>query len=208
MKRLMGKINRLKTSALRAGYTQLLDALEKRSVRAVEKALKAAVEEKARYYAQRIAQTEIFRAKNYKNAVQYLRDDEIALVRYEMSSSHPKVDICDFYANLDVGYGKGIVPKEEMRTLPLHPFCRCKYTHVYLTSAQKAKAVKVKPKSFEEAQRATMAGFSDYERRQVVGSYEKPAQFEAGEDIEAIFNRLRPKFPIRRVWRWWGIMAL
>ena len=31
-----------------------------------------------------------------------------------------------------------------------------------------------------------------------MGSYEKLAEFESGEDIERIFNRLRPKYPIRK----------
>jgi len=31
-----------------------------------------------------------------------------------------------------------------------------------------------------------------------VGSYEKLAEFENGKDIEELFNRLRPKYPIRK----------
>ena len=196
--KLLRKINRLKTSPLRAAYTQIVDSLEKTSQDALEKALKTAVAEKARYYATRIAQTEIFRAKNYKNAVEYLEDEGIEFVRYEMSSSHPKTDICDFYANLDIGYGKGIVPKEQMRTLPMHPFCRCKYVPVYLTSYRRKEFAKVRPKSFKEAQKETMAKFSKKQQREIVGSYEKLAEFVQGKDIEELFNRLRPKYPIRK----------
>ncbi len=197
-KKLLKKINKLKTSPLRAAYTQIVDSLEDVSKEALKNALRVAVEEKARFYANRIAQTEIFRAKNYKNAALYLQDDEIEFVRYEMSLYHPKRDICDFYANLDIGYGKGVVPKEQMRTLPLHPFCRCKYVPVYLTSYQKEKFKKIKPKSFKEAQKETMAKFSKKQRREIVGSFEKLAEFEGGEDIEKIFNRLRPKYPIKK----------
>ena len=31
-----------------------------------------------------------------------------------------------------------------------------------------------------------------------MGSYEKLAEFEQGKDIEELFNRLRPKYPIRK----------
>ncbi len=60
------------------------------------------------------------------------------------------IDICDFYARVDIGYGKGIVPKEQMRTLPLHPHCRCKYEPVYLDSKERAKYNDIKPKPFKK----------------------------------------------------------
>ncbi|WP_281950268.1 hypothetical protein [Nitrosophilus kaiyonis] len=197
-RKLLKKINKLKTSPLRASYTQLLEELEKQNKKALDKVFKTAVEEKARFYANRIAQTEIFRAKNWQNAVEYFEDDEVEFVKYEMSSYHPKKDICDFYANLNIGYGKGIVPKSEMRTLPLHPFCRCKYIPYYLTSKQKERFKKVRPKNFKQAQKETIAKFTKYEQKEILGSYQKLEEFKKGEDIERIFNRLRPKYPIRK----------
>ncbi|BAF69580.1 hypothetical protein [Nitratiruptor sp. SB155-2] len=197
-RKLLKQVNKLKTSPLRAGYTQLLEAIEKEDKKALDKALRTAIEEKARFYANRIAQTEIFRAKNWQNAIEYLEDDEVEFVKFEMSSSHPKTDICDFYAKLDIGYGKGIVPKTQMRTLPLHPFCRCKYVPHYLTSKEKVRFKKIRPKSFKQAQKETMAKFSKYEQKEILGSYQKLEEFKRGEDIERIFNRLRPKYPIRK----------
>ncbi|BCD59621.1 MULTISPECIES: hypothetical protein [unclassified Nitratiruptor] len=197
-RKLLKQVNKLKTLPLRAGYTHLLEVIEKKNKKALDKALRVAIEEKARFYANRIAQTEIFRAKNWQNAVEYLEDDEVEFVKFEMSSSHPKTDICDFYANLDIGYGKGVVPKEQMRTLPLHPFCRCKYIPHYLTSKEKERFKKIRPKSFKQAQKETMAKFSKYEQKEILGSYQKLEEFKRGEDIERIFNRLRPKYPIRK----------
>ena len=40
--------------------------------------------------------------------------------------------------------------------------------------------------------------FSPNEKRAVLGSYAKVADFYSGVDVEEIFNRLRPKYPIRR----------
>jgi len=152
-KKLLKKVNKLKTSHLKASYTQVLEAVSKQDKKALQKALKTAVEEKARFYANRIAQTEIFRAKNYQNAIEYLEDEEIEFVKFEMSSHHPKADICDFYANLDIGYGRGIIPKKEMRTLPLHSFCGCKYIPHYLTKKEKEKFSKIKPLEYKKAQK-------------------------------------------------------
>jgi len=199
VQRLMKQVNKLKTLPLRAAYTQLVEAIEKMEKQALERAIEVALEERARYYALRIAQTEIFRASNWERAKEYLEDEQITLVKFEMSTYHPKVDICDFYARLDVGYGPGVVPKKEMRTLPLHPFCRCRYIPYSPPPHKKEKIKKIQPMPFDEAARKTMERFSEYEQRQILGSRQKLAEWKAGGvNIEAIFNRLRPKYPIRR----------
>jgi len=143
-----------------------------------------------RYYAERIAKTELHRATMAKRAKEYIEDDEVEFVRFEMSSSHPKVDICDYYANLDVGYGRGIIPKNEMRTLPLHPHCLCVYSPYY----GKVKKKKIKGDPY----RKVLDGFSDYEKRQILGSYDKLERFKRGKHPEEIFNEIRPKYPIRK----------
>jgi len=43
-----------------------------------------------------------------------------------------------------------------------------------------------------------MKQFSEYDRRQIVGSKSKLMEFKKGEDIETLFNRIRPKYPIRK----------
>ena len=43
-----------------------------------------------------------------------------------------------------------------------------------------------------------MAKFSKKQQREIVGSQEKLVEFERGKDIEKLFNRLRPKYPIRK----------
>jgi hypothetical protein len=128
---IMKQIEKLKTKPLRIAYKDIVRRFDELSDEELEKFIKTAYYEKMRYYAKRIADTETHRAAMSKRAREYLDDENIEFVRFEMSSSHPKMDICDFYANLDIGYGRGIVPKSEMRTLPLHPHCYDKETEVY-----------------------------------------------------------------------------
>ncbi len=190
-KKALRQIEKLRTKPLRIAYKKILQTAEELTDKAIQKAIYTAVQEKMRYYANRIAETEAHRALMSKRAYEYLHDKRLKLVRYRMSVSHPKMDICDFYANLDIGYGRGVVPKEMMRTLPLHPHCRCVYEPYH-------KKVEAKPKPWERAVKETMAKFSKKEQREILGSYKNLEKFLNGEDIEKIFNDLRPKYPIRR----------
>ena len=191
LKKIMKQIEKLKTKPLRIAYKNIFRELEKMSYDGLEKAMYVAVQEKARYYANRIAQTEISRASNSKWAKEMLEDEEIEFVKYRLSTAHRIKDICDFYAHLDLGYGEGIYPKSEMRTLPLHPHCSCTYDPYY-------RKVKGKRKSWNEAVKETMNKFSEYEQRQILGSKDKLQEFKQSKDIEEIFNSIRPKYPIKK----------
>ncbi len=191
IKKVMKQIEKLKTKPLRIAYKNIFRELDKMSYEGLQKALYVATQEKARYYANRIAQTEIHRASMSKWAKEMLEDDEVEFVKYRLSTAHKIKDICDFYAHLDLGYGPGIYPKKEMRTLPLHPHCSCVYDPYY-------REVKGKRKPWDKAVKETMEKFSEYEQRQILGSKDMLARFKKGEDIEKIFNILRPKYPIRK----------
>ena len=46
---------------------------------------------------------------------------------YINADRHPKCDICDVYAHVDLyGLGKGIFPKDKFPKLPAHPHCLCR----------------------------------------------------------------------------------
>jgi len=189
-KRFEKDINKLKTKPLRTAYKQLAEVAQKHDKEATKKALKVALEEKARYYANRIAVTEQQRALNLGRAKEYLEDEEIEFVRYRMSSKHPMIDICDYFANLNIGYGKGIVPKEKMITLPLHPHCMCRYEPYYRD---------VEYKKVKEPEKTTLEKFSKEEQRQILGSWEAYKEFKEKGNILNIFNKNRPKYPIQNV---------
>jgi len=55
--------------------------------------MRAALEEKARYYARWISETEVYRANNLQRAKEYLQDESVKLVRFEMNATHKIVDI-------------------------------------------------------------------------------------------------------------------
>lgn len=118
--------------ALKAAYRQLLDVAEKGKAKALGKALETAVNEKSRYYAERIARTEISRAWSEGFWAKQYDDPDVVGVRWRLSSRHPKVDICDFHANTNLyGMGPGIYPKGANPPHPAHPHCTCRLTQVY-----------------------------------------------------------------------------
>ena len=116
-----------KSPSLKAAYLEALEALENGAGdKALAKKLDVAFQERMRYHADRIAQTELHRLHSEQQAREILEDDTIEAVKFVMSATHPRRDICDVYAFQDkFGLGKGIYPKEHAPKLPLHPFCRC-----------------------------------------------------------------------------------
>lgn len=117
----------LRTPGLRAAYQELLDAIEKGAGQKVlDNKLRVAFFEKMRYFANRIAQTELHRAYAQREALMILDDPDVEYVQWRMSPSHPEVDICDYFANLNrYGLGKGVYPKKLAPVAPAHPYCRC-----------------------------------------------------------------------------------
>ena len=185
----MRQIDKLTNKRLKETYKKVYENLKGLDEKALKKAMWVALQEKSRYYANRIAQTEGARSRNLNRAVEYMEDDEIEYVKFEMSSAHKIVDICNYYASLDVGYGAGIVKKESMRVLPLHPHCHCRYTPYYK---------KIQKTNIKNPQKNTMNKFSKFEKRAIVGSFAKLLEFEQGAEIEGLFNRVRPKYPIQK----------
>jgi len=78
-----------------------------------------------------------------------------------------------------------------MRATPLHPHCYCIYTPYY-------KKVKGKRKKWKTAVKETMSKFSEKKQIEILRSREKLMRFKNGEDIEKIFNAIRPKYPIKK----------
>ena len=131
------KVNRLAqngapTKALKVAYSQLIDAVEKHSEKALENAVKVAVEEKTRYTAERIARTESARAWLDGYLKKYGDNERVAAHKWKLASRHPVFDICDMYAKADMyGLGKDVFPKDKIPNLPVHPHCLCYLSPVY-----------------------------------------------------------------------------
>lgn len=120
-------VSKLKTPALRAAYLEYLDEIKAgRGQVVLERRLDVAFHEQMRYRANRIAQTELHRAYAERQAVEIMEDEDVGFVQIRMSQTHPKTDICDYYASVDrYGLGKGVYPKALAPRPGFHPFCRC-----------------------------------------------------------------------------------
>lgn len=77
------------------------------------------------YYLKRVARTEAANAFRLAQIKATEDDPDVIGYQWRLSRTHPKPDICDWYANVDFGLGKGVWPKDRVpRTAP-HPHCLC-----------------------------------------------------------------------------------
>ena len=173
----------LKTPALKAAFMEALDALEQGAgAKVLAKKLSTAFYERNRYFANRIAQTELHRAYTDTRAAELMADTGFSAVLLKLSSTHPKTDICDYFANVDAyGLGKGIYPKAHAPKPPLHPFCRCVLTPLAAVDGAKAK---LKP----NADRDYLASLPLDQARQVMGSADKLNQALGGVPVVEVFD--------------------
>lgn len=92
-----------------------------------EEAIKAA--RKIGYSARMIARTEVAHAYHEGDRVSSQRSPVVAGMKWNLSPRHPKPDICDVYAGIDLhGLGAGVYPPEFLPPLP-HPHDLCFMTH-------------------------------------------------------------------------------
>lgn len=118
--------------ALKTSYQQVVDAIRKGSEKALNNAVKVAIEEKSRYIAERIARTESARAWFDGFIAEYQNDELVIAYKWTLNSRHPVFDICDMYSKADMfGLGAGIYPKNKIPRLPAHPHCLCYLTPIY-----------------------------------------------------------------------------
>ena len=98
------------------------------------KTLQAALNEafsRSRYQIERIVRTESARAWFDGFIAHYMNNDKVFGYRWKLSSRHRIFDQCDVVANINIGYGKGVYPKEHMPTIPRHPHCMCTLKPIY-----------------------------------------------------------------------------
>ena len=186
----------IKTAPLKVAYMDAIDAMEKGAGDAfLKKKLDVAYHERMRYFANRIAQTELHRAYAERQAVELQDDTDVEYVQVRMSATHPRVDICDYFANVDrYGLGKGVYPKGSAPVPGYHPFCRC------TLSPRLDIPLGTKAKHKEGAGRAWLReqGLSDGAK--VMGSKDKLKAALKGADPVDILNANRdPFYRVKRV---------
>ena len=113
-------------AGMRAAYTQLVQAVEAQNEKALENAIYVATQERTRYFAERIARTEMARAYHDGFLARWDADENCIAYQWRLSGRHPVYDICDLYAKANLyGLGAGIFPKGKVPLIPAHPNCMC-----------------------------------------------------------------------------------
>ena len=114
------------TAGMRAAYTQLVRAVEAQNEKALENAIYVATQERTRYFAERIARTEMARAYHDGFLARWDANEDCIAYQWRLSGRHPVYDICDLYAKANLyGLGAGIFPKGKVPLIPAHPNCMC-----------------------------------------------------------------------------------
>lgn len=120
------QIERGTTAGMRAAYSQLVDALEAQNEKALNRAIFTATQERTRYFADRIARTEMARAYQDGFLLRWDNNEDCVAYQWKLSGRHPRYDICDLYAKANLyGMGAGVFPKDKVPRLPAHPHCMC-----------------------------------------------------------------------------------
>ena len=171
----------IKSPRLQAVYNELVKACtaDELKAAAIKRAAWAAVEEKTRYHAERIARTEAARAWFDGYIAERESDEDVWGYRWRLSSRHHlcPFDQCDVCANMDVGYGKGIYPKHKVPSIPRHPHCMCMLEDVF---SWERKGKKIKPEgarryidSLDEKRKSALFGDAGVEVYEKGGDWQK-----------------------------------
>ena len=184
-------IDGLKTPSLRAAYSSALDAIEKGvGAEKLERRLAVAFNEKMRYNATRIAQTELHKVWQQDQLDEIEKDIEITALQVRLSSTHPVEDICDVYANQDkYGLGKGVYPIGKAPVPPFHPFCRCRLQSKRLINGSQGKENKDSEREFLSA----IAKKDEVMAAKIAGSRSKLEAVLSGADFTDVQNATRKK---------------
>lgn len=157
----------LQTTNLRTAYAELADVCgDALTEKALNRAVRAAIEERTRYHAERIARTEAARAWYDGYIARTQDDDDVWGYRWVLSSRHALVpfDQCDVCANANVGYGKGVYPKNKVPSIPRHPHCMCSLVDVIAGETEGQSR-----KMNEDGARGYIDSLSDRELMQLFG---------------------------------------
>lgn len=124
------QVDNLSTPALRAAYQQALEALDALEAGAgsalLEKRLEVAFFERVRYFAARIARTELHKAYAEREAQLLMDDADVEFVQVRRAPGRGGYCICTLFTGRDLyGLGPGVYPKARAPRPPFHPHCMC-----------------------------------------------------------------------------------
>jgi len=106
-------------------YRQMVKAVRKGDEALLGSALKWWSYDKQLYLLKRIARTEMSTAM-HRAAIAATADEDLVIgYHWRLASTHPEPDICDYYASIEMGLGKGVWSKETVPPEKAHPHCMC-----------------------------------------------------------------------------------
>ena len=77
------------------------------------------------YLIKRVVRTEMATA-HHRGIIKATEEDpDVIGYQWRLSPTHPRPDICDFYADVDFGLGRGVYPKDKVPRGKAHPQCMC-----------------------------------------------------------------------------------
>jgi hypothetical protein len=122
-------IDKLATTGTRHASLQLLNEMkrtvDKGRLDLVDKSLNWWLYDKQLYNLKRIARTEMATATHRAVISDTVDNPSVIGYQWRLSSGHKITDICDYYANIEQGLGKGVWRKESVPNSKAHPHCMC-----------------------------------------------------------------------------------
>jgi hypothetical protein len=91
----------------------------------IDGAVKWWMYDKQLFFLKRIARTEMADAGHNAVIDASLDDADVVGYWWRLSASHPRPDICDVHASVELGLGKGVFPKDSVPRHKAHPHCMC-----------------------------------------------------------------------------------
>ncbi len=188
------QVDNLSTDGLRAAYSEALAALDKAQegvgAKRLEKRLEIAFFERMRYFANRIAQTELHRAYANREAAIIMADADIEFVQVRRAPGRQEPCICTLYTGRDLyGLGPGVYPKAEAPLPGYHPFCRCVVSPRLDLTGRKAQPLD------DEGDRYFLRRLGSPMADRVVGSKANLDRVMAGDTVWSVVNgRIDPAY--------------
>jgi hypothetical protein len=112
-------------SAAERVLAQIVTAVKTGNKGLVADALNWWIYDQQLYNLKRIVRTEMANAGHLAIIESTFDDDTIIGYQWRLSGSHPAFDICDDYANVDMGLGRGVFAKDKVPRAKAHPHCMC-----------------------------------------------------------------------------------
>jgi hypothetical protein len=191
------QVEGLRTPELRTAYRDVLEAIDAVELGAgdahLERKLRTAFYERMRYFAKRIAETELHREFSARTALEILSDADVKYVQWRLSPMHPVEDICDYFAGVDLyGLGPGVYPKELAPVAPAHPHCKC-----VLSPRLDLNDREISPR--DDADSRFFSARSLKAQRLIAGSKDKLDRIKRGTSAWEVHNaRIDPEYRVKR----------